>query len=194
MSENWDEYAEGWDNNDSTVLYASKAYASLLVNAEIAGVSVLDFGCGTGLLTQRIADQAASVVALDPSKKMISVLEKKHLKNVSTIDQVLSQHLMNTHKSLQNGFDVIVASSALAFVPDYQQTLIQLKSLLNKGGSFIQWDWLAEGEGEENSFTQESIQLALKNAGFSDYSTSIAFSMQDQNGDLQVVIGVGRNI
>ena len=194
MSENWDEYAEGWDNNDSTILYASKAYASLLANAEIVGVSVLDFGCGTGLLTQRIADHAASVVALDPSKKMISVLEKKHLKNVSTIDQVLSQHLMKTHKSLQNGFDVIVASSALAFVPDYQQTLIQLKSLLNKGGSFIQWDWLAEGEGEENSFTQESIQLALKNAGFSDYSTSIAFSMQDQNGDLQVVIGVGRNI
>ena len=42
---------------------------------------------------------------------------------------------------VQPVFDLIVASSVCAFVPDYQQTLSDLQLLLKEDGVFVQWDW-----------------------------------------------------
>ena len=120
MSENWDDYADGWDSNEAVNSYCLKAYESLLNTVELQGRKVLDFGCGTGLLTEKISNQASSVVAIDPSEKMISVLADKCLGNVVTIQSELTHNLIDTDENLRSGFDIIVASSALAFVPDYQ--------------------------------------------------------------------------
>ena len=40
-------------------------------------IRVLDFGCGTGLLTEKIAPLVNEIVAIDSSPKMIEVLRKK---------------------------------------------------------------------------------------------------------------------
>ncbi|MEM7112319.1 MAG: class I SAM-dependent methyltransferase [Chloroflexota bacterium] len=193
MSTSWDDFADGWDTNEAVVLYALKAYESLLKTVELGGCNVLDFGCGTGLLTEKIARQARSVVALDPSEKMIAVLTSKHLKNVYTITSELSQNLINTNERLRCGFDLIVASSVLAFVPDYQKTLTLLKQLLKEGGLFVQWDWLKESETSGIGFSKEAIESALKQAGFLEYSTSVPFSMEGPDGSMNVVMGVAKN-
>lgn len=193
MSESWDDYADGWDSNEAVILYCQKAYESLLNIVDLEGRKVLDFGCGTGLLTERISDHAMSVVAIDPSKKMISVLTDKHLKNVHVINSELTQDLINNDEVLRGGFDVIVASSALAFVSDYQETLNLLKQLLRKGGFLVQWDWLKEPDEPGIGFSEELIELALKQAGFSKYSTSVPFSMEGSDGSMNVVMGIAEN-
>ena len=80
----------------------------------------VDFGCGTGLLTERMSPHASSIVALDSSNKMIAILNNKNLPNVTTVAEELSAELINKNASLNNRFDLIVASSVFAFLPDYE--------------------------------------------------------------------------
>ncbi|MBL7004254.1 MAG: class I SAM-dependent methyltransferase [Gammaproteobacteria bacterium] len=193
MTESWDDHADGWDSNEAVILYCQKAYEALLNIVDLEGRKVLDFGCGTGLLTERISGHANSVVAIDPSEKMISALTGKHLNNVHAINGELTQELIDNDEVLRSGFDIIVASSALAFVPDYQQTLKLLKQLLRKGGFLVQWDWLKKSEEPGIGFSEELIELALKQARFSKYSTSVPFSMESPNGSMKVVMGIAEN-
>lgn len=44
-----------------------------IINLE--GKAFLDFGCGTSLLTERMAPQASRILALDSSERMISVFQ-----------------------------------------------------------------------------------------------------------------------
>lgn len=193
MSGSWDEYAPGWDSNEAVFAYADNAYLALKNTVELKGRRIFDFGCGTGLLTERLSNTASSVVGLDPSQKMISVLENKCLKNVATIASELDQDLINDSSLLSPKFDLVVASSALAFVSDYAKALRLLKQLLNKGGCLVQWDWLKE-EGEEGyGFTGQQIKSALMEAGFSECSTSVPFSLQSGGSALDVLMGVARN-
>ena len=193
MSESWDDHADCWDSNEAVILYSQKAYESLLNIVDLEGCKVLDFGCGTGLLTERISEKANSVVAIDPSKKMISVLAGKHLNNVRAINGELTQELIDNDEVIRSGFDIIVASSALAFVPDYQETIKLLKQLLRKGGFFVQWDWLKEREEPGIGFSAELIEIEMAQAGFSKYSTSIPFSMESSDGLMKVVMGIAEN-
>lgn len=193
MSESWDEYAAGWDSNEAVIAYADNAYLALKNTVELEGCRILDFGCGTGLLTERLSNTASSVVALDPSQKMISVLENKRLKNVATIASELDQNLINDNSLLSPKFDLVVASSALAFVPDYAKALKLLKQLLNKGGCLVQWDWLKGERDQGYGFTEQQIKSALTEAGFSECSTSVPFSLQSDGNALDVLMGVARN-
>lgn len=193
MSESWDDYADGWDSNQAVISYSEKAYESLLNLVELEGRKVLDFGCGTGLLAEKVSEQAGTVVAIDPSEKMISILIGKRLNNVQAINSELTQELIDSNEVLRSGFDIIVASSALAFVPDYQETLKLLKQLLRKGGYFVQWDWLKESEQPGVGFSKELIELALQQAGFSHYTTSVPFSMESADGSMMVVMGIAEN-
>ena len=46
---------------------------------------ILDFGCGTGLLTEKLAPLVREVIAVDTSPNMIDVLRRKEIGNVTTI-------------------------------------------------------------------------------------------------------------
>ena len=82
MSDSWDEYAEEWDSNADVITYSQKAYDSLCETVNPEGLDVLDFGCGTGLLTEKLSPIVSKIVAIDSSEKMISILNKKQLTNV----------------------------------------------------------------------------------------------------------------
>lgn len=193
MTDSWDDIADEWDKNEAVILYCQKAYESLLESIDLTGLDVMDFGCGTGLLTERIVHQASSVVAIDPSEKMIAVLADKQLHNVSVVQSELTQELIDHNETLRRGFDLILASSVLAFVPDYQQTLHRLKRLLRKGGYLVQWDWLQRAEEPGFGFSQEVIESALNQAGFSKHSLSIPFSMESPDQPMKVVMAVAEN-
>ena len=157
--------------------YCDKAFATLVQHTSLQGKRVLDFGCGTRLLSARLAEQADTVVALDASTKMIQLLAAKQVANLSCIASELSSSLIECTPALQSGFDVIVASSALAFVPDYPQTLALLKQLLRPGGVLVQWDWLKAEHDEGAGFSQAQIEHTFEQLGFSDYSLSFPFAM-----------------
>lgn len=131
MTDNeWDEYAGGWDTNRSTTVYANCAFAELLKITELAALSVFDFGCGTGLLSERMSPEISHIVALDSSAKMIERLKQKALPNVFPIAEFLTGDLIRRNSLMHQKFDLITASSVCAFLPDYKADLSLLRSIL----------------------------------------------------------------
>lgn len=190
MSNEWDAFAENWDVDASVQAYADKAFAALLTVLNPDGLSVFDFGCGTGALTQRLSPRVKEVVALDGSSEMIKRLTQKQLENVSAISGFLTQDLIMHHPLLSQRFDLIVASSVCGFLPDYIETLGRLKSLLKIGGLFVQWDWLSD-EHSGKGLTEYTVQQALHTNGFVDIQLKVPFEMPNSNGTLKVLMAVG---
>lgn len=190
MTDSWDEYADEWDNNPDVIAYSEKAFLSLLATADPSGTRILDFGCGTGLLAARLSELAGQVIALDPSEKMIAVLRRKGLDKVIAIQGLLDDSLITTHPELREGFDLIVASSALAFVPDFENTLARLAALLKPNGKLVQWDWLKNSEGSGPGFTEQELSQAYRAVGLR-CTLSHPFSMGTGEDSMAVVMAVG---
>ncbi|MFC1536815.1 class I SAM-dependent DNA methyltransferase [Pseudomonadota bacterium] len=190
MSDSWDEYADEWDSDESAIIFADKAFSSLNSVVDYEKPTVFDFGCGTGLLTERLSSVSNRVVALDSSEKMIAVLNHKRLPNVSTLALDLSTESIKENPELQLKFDLVVASSVCGFLPDYDTTLKVIKSLLADKGTFIQWDWLASTEGADFGLTESRVKSALMNAGFNNISINQPFSMESSDCFRKVLMAV----
>lgn len=192
-TENWDDYAADWDNNEAVVVYSKRAFESLIEVADIDGATVFDFGCGTGLLTAQIAAAATQVVALDSSAKMIEVLRGKNIANIEATAGELTEATLVQRDDFNSAFDVVVTSSVCAFVPDYGRTLGLLKKLLRPGGMLVQWDWLKTEPDQGMGFTEHELHVAYQEAGLTVRSISSPFSMGDKAGEQQVIMCVGQN-
>ncbi|MBF0193093.1 MAG: methyltransferase domain-containing protein [Magnetococcales bacterium] len=192
MSDSWDDYAENWDGDERVIFYSQKAYDTLCEVTNLSSLNVLDFGCGTGLLSEKIAQHAKQVVALDASPKMVEVLTQKKLPNVLTIAELLTETLISKNSLFKNKFDLIVASSVCGFLPDYEATIPLLKQLLLPDGVFVQWDWLSTDDGDDSGLTQKRVVAALKNTGFISVSFTQPFSISSTDGDMPVFMAVGK--
>ncbi|WP_411736982.1 class I SAM-dependent DNA methyltransferase [Pseudoalteromonas tetraodonis] len=193
MSNEWDEYAENWDVDPSVEQYAKNAFSELLDSININGLTVLDFGCGTGALTQLMSPSVESIVAIDPSSEMIKLLDKKALNNVTSICDYLSSELVKTSPELENKFDLIVASSVCGFLPDYEMTLSLLKSLLKKDGLFVQWDWLSEDDSSGMGLSEKRVKQAFAASGFVSIKVNSPFIMNSSKGNMPVLMAIGKN-
>jgi len=193
MSDSWDDYAKEWDTNIDAISYSEKAYDSLIKEINIEGKTVLDFGCGTGLLTERLSPFASSIVAIDTSEKMISVLQSKKLPNVTLLSEPLTSELVKNNSAFVNKFNIVVASSVFSFLPNYDLTLKRLRSLLAVDGILIQWDWLSPDSNPEFGLSKTTIEQSLYNAGFKQVTLTIPFSLATEKGKMAVVMGVAKN-
>jgi len=194
MSENWDLHADGWDSNKDVVKYSELAFESLSKITNLKGLNILDFGCGTGLLTEKLSTDANHIVSLDSSEKMISVLKNKNLNNVSTITTELSKNTIENNDLLKTKFDLIVASSVFAFLPNYEKTLSLLKTLLSPGGRIIQWDWLETEDTPGFGFTKIRIESALRATGLKASSISEPFTFKSNDSEMKVIMCVSTDI
>ena len=165
MTDTWNKHADGWDDNPDVKLYADQAFASLVSTTDIRGPGwaskrVLDFGCGTGLLAQKVAPHVCELIAVDTSEKLIAVLENKHIPNVIAVhgDILATDHRCDV--DLKLGFDLIYASSVCGFLADYEGAVLALGRLLRPGGRFIQWDWRAS-DGDDFGLSENKIRNAL---------------------------------
>jgi len=192
MSDNWDDYAEEWDTDCDAKLYSEKAYETLEHEIDIQGLYIMDFGCGTGLLTEKMASSARSIVALDLSTKMIDVLNSKNLPNVITISGSLTSQVINENPAFINKFNVIVASSVFSFIPEYVTTLKLLKSLLSPNGLLLHWDWLSPKPDSKFGLSELNVKSSLKKAGFNQITTT-PFSLTSSKGTMSVIMGVAKN-
>ncbi|RRB04638.1 class I SAM-dependent methyltransferase [Larkinella rosea] len=102
------------------------------------GESILDLGCGSGELTQQIADRGAAVVGLDASEPMIA----KARQQFPALDFRLGDA---THFELPERFDAVFSNAVLHWVTDFEAAIRQIKKHLKPGGRFV-----AEFGGKDN--------------------------------------------
>ncbi|EIZ1342705.1 class I SAM-dependent methyltransferase [Vibrio parahaemolyticus] len=190
MAQDWDGLAKNWESNPATEQFAQSVFAQLQQLTQLDGIKVLDFGCGTGQLSQLLSPIVKDIVALDASEAMIEELDKKELLNVEPVVDALSRGLVAQHPAFRGQFDLVVASSVLAFVDDVESSLDIAHSLLNKGGYFVHFDWVAESE--QDGFTLSRSENALSNAGFVDVEAKQVFDITSDGQTMSVLMGVGR--
>ena len=195
MSDDWDRYAAGWDRDEDVRFYADQAFASLVAHVDVRGADwrhrrVLDFGCGTGLLAEKLAPLVKGVVAVDTSAEMIGELERKQLRNVQAIRADLDDPAIRSAASWFADFDLIVASSVCGFLPHYERTVATLCQALNANGIFVQWDWLASGDGS-TGLSLDRVSAALDEAGLEDVLVREVFSMSSDEGRMPVLMATG---
>lgn len=189
----WDEYAADWDGTVAVQEYALAALGSLeeLASARgfpLVGARVCDFGCGTGLLLERLADRCAQIDAVDSSPAMLDVLRAK-------IEQHGWTHVRLSDEVPPVGepYDLVVCSSVCAFLDDYPGAARRLVSRLRAGGLFVQWDWeLDPGEADPFGLSRESIRSALAAAGLVDIEVATAFTIEVEGETMRPLVGVGR--
>ncbi|HCG5596454.1 class I SAM-dependent DNA methyltransferase [Vibrio parahaemolyticus] len=190
MAQDWDGLAKNWESNPATEQFAQSVFAQLQQLTQLDGIKVLDFGCGTGQLSQLLSPIVKDIVALDASEAMIEELDKKELLNVEPVVDALSRGLVAQHPAFRGQFDLVVASSVLAFVDHVESSLDIAHSLLNEGGYFVHFDWVAESE--QDGFTLSRSENALSNAGFVDVEAKKVFDITSDGQTMSVLMGVGR--
>ncbi|CAM3071145.1 class I SAM-dependent DNA methyltransferase [Vibrio rarus] len=186
MKHNWDDYAAQWESDPATAQFSDQAFAELQALQSVTGANILDFGCGTGLLSQRMAPLAKSIVALDASEAMIEELDKKALHNVEPVVDELTRGLVAQHPAFRKQFDIVVASSVCGFVADFKETAVIIHSLLDELGVFVHWDWLSDDS--DQGLTQQSAHSILHGAGFTDIEISIPFDIKMKDGSSKPVL------
>lgn len=193
----WDDEAATWDDQAPVQAYAGAAWRSLQEvcaarGLALDGARVLDFGCGTGLLTGMVAERAAHVVGLDVSPAMLEVLEGKGLGNVRTVLGELAEAI-DGGALPDAAFDLVICSSVCAFVPDYEATAALLATRLAPSGLLVQWDWeLDPADEEPMGLSRDAIRSALEGAGLLDVVVDVGFREPFEDVFMAPLRGVGR--
>ncbi len=194
MSENWDEHAKTWDRDEPVRFYADQAFAFLIEQVNVRdnqwkSKRILDFGCGTGLLSEKLAPLAREVIAVDTSPNMIDVLRKKEIGNVTAICSDIIDDGAHRSETWFSNFDLIVASSVCSFLPNYELAVEVLSRALNPAGYFVQWDWLSAGE-DGFGLTVDRVSNAFNGAGLKCIHLDRAFAVTFGDEEMAVLMGV----
>ncbi|NOH82766.1 methyltransferase domain-containing protein [Vibrio sp. 03-59-1] len=192
MANEWDEYAVNWEKDQATGQFSQSVFNELEKLINLEDVRVLDFGCGTGLLSQKLSPLVKDIVAIDGSEAMVEELDKKELPNVEPVVDLLSRGLAAQHPAFRRQFDLVVASSVCGFLPNFQDSVSLIYTLLEDDGLFVHWDWLVEDENVNYGLSVQKIENVLSAAGFDDVQVSVPFEIDAGKGAQKVVMGVGR--
>ena len=190
----WSKEASTWDDNPGVVAYADAAWASLQSAVSLRSDSrVLDFGCGTGLLTERIAPHVQDVIAVDASSAMVDVLAAKELPNVRYGSRRWTPETIASDPLAATPFDLVVCSSVCAFLDDYPAAVAMLAARLQAGGYFVQWDWEFDPAAEEPfGLSKDGIASAMQAAGLEVVSVGVGFEIPFGEHMMRPLMGIGR--
>lgn len=173
---NFDAAAAEWDEEPRRVKLAGEIAAAISANLPLSVEwDALDFGCGTGLLTLRLAPYLGSMVGVDSSQGMVDRLNAKVLASGCTNARALRLDL--EQDGLPDGrFHLVTSAMTLHHIPEIVPLLTSLRGLLHPGGCIALADLDAE-DGTfhddqtgvfHHGFSRESMEFMLSTAGFRD--------------------------
>ncbi len=181
----FDKEAAQWDANPGRVKLANEIANAIIKEARPSRtMDVLDFGCGTGLVTLRLQPFVRTILGVDSSSGMLGVLKGK----------IRAQEIANARTrfidfekgdSVEGRFHLLVSSMTLHHVPDTAGLFKQWHELLLPGGRVCFADLDAEDgsfHGDNTGvfhqgFDREHLTKLLLSAGFHDVHDTTATTM-----------------
>jgi 2-polyprenyl-6-hydroxyphenyl methylase / 3-demethylubiquinone-9 3-methyltransferase len=103
--------------------------------ASLAGLSVLDIGCGGGLVAEPLARLGAEVTGIDPAEENIAAA-KAHAKG-ARLDIIYRAMTAEALAAEGAAFDAVLLLEVAEHVPDVAQFLKQISPLVKPGGMMI---------------------------------------------------------
>lgn len=169
MTDNvFEQIAKRYDNEERTKL------AEIIVQAvspklnDSQSKSLLDYGSGTGLVSLNVADLVDSVLLVDSAAEMLTVAQGKIKRAGITNAEVL--HSDFTEGTPDIKVDIILMSLVMLHIPDTDQILQELYTILNDDGKLIIVDF-DKNEGishpkVHNGYVHEELKEKLAKVGY----------------------------
>jgi 2-polyprenyl-3-methyl-5-hydroxy-6-metoxy-1,4-benzoquinol methylase len=171
----FDSAAYTWDENPARVKLAQDVARAIRDTVELTpDMDVLDFGCGTGLLTLALQPYVRNITGVDSSPGMLEVIQKKisasGLTNVRT-----ALFDPDNAGSLTGMYDLVVSSMTFHHIPEIPDLLTLLNSHIRPGGHLAVADLDRDGgrfhdsnEGVHHfGFDRAILKKTMETAGFS---------------------------
>ena len=175
---NFDDAAQAWD----TPLRRNRAK---ILASQVRGAwgdrpdSVLDFGCGSGLIAFELRGHAGMVYGYDSSEEMGRVFEAKREALQADDVRFVDEAAMRSRT-----YDAIVSSMVFHHIRDVVGAIASLKPLLAPDGRFV-WIDLDQEDGSfhaeepgfdgHNGFARDEVQGILEGCGFREISIQTVF-------------------
>ncbi|MCK4911939.1 MAG: methyltransferase domain-containing protein [Thermodesulfovibrionales bacterium] len=126
-----------WTTRSGRYGDAMQKEIALALGSPCEGMRVLDIATGTGRFALEMARKGAIVTALDSSKAMLEIVEKKFASE-GLSDRVKVVHGLATELPLENeAFDLCTCINALNHIPDHAYVLKEIERVLVPGGSAV---------------------------------------------------------
>ncbi|MGA9049334.1 MAG: class I SAM-dependent methyltransferase [Dehalococcoidia bacterium] len=172
----FDREAATWDEEPGRVRLANDIANAITEEVELKpDMDVLDFGCGTGLITVRLSPLVHSVMAVDGSQGMLDVLQAK-IRHGNLTNVEIRRMDFEKKEILRGHYHLVVCSMTLHHVKEIGLLLNQFYKVLNAGGYLGIADLDPEtGQFHGNNdgvlyfgFERPKLRDALTGAGFVD--------------------------
>jgi tRNA (cmo5U34)-methyltransferase len=204
----FDQSAATWDNEPRRIALAKAVGEAILREARPTGdMDVLDYGCGTGLVSLFLLPHVRSMTGADSSPGMLEVLDKKIRDDGLATMRAVKLDLENDPLP-SDRFHMIVSSMVMHHVADLERVLRSLHKMLLPNGVLCIADLDTEpglfhqpeaaGSVHHLSFDRTAFQDRLKKIGFIETRamTAHVLSRPTQNGEMRdfpVFLIVGRH-
>jgi cyclopropane fatty-acyl-phospholipid synthase-like methyltransferase len=174
--------AATWDENPGRVKVAQKIAASIISTSMLdKRDTLMDFGCGTGLVSLALEPHVDTITGVDSSRGMLDVFNNK-IKHYA-IDNVTTALVDIDKSDLPSGpFSSIVSSMTMHHIKDIPLLLKKLHVALDKKGKLFIADLDSEnGTFHENNdgvfhfgFERNELSSLLADAGFGSIAAQTA--------------------
>jgi len=197
----FDQVAGAWDEDAGRVAMARAVADAIAAEVPLAPeMHLLDFGCGTGLLSLALRPSVGRLTGADTSAGMLDVFRKKIA--ARGLAGVATMHLADGAALESAGpFDAIVSSMALHHVRDIPALLATFRGLLPTGGHLA----LADLDLEDGSFhpaqvadvhhfgfERQALRAAIAAAGFESLRDRTAHVLRRQERDYSLFLIAAR--
>lgn len=178
----FDIVAADWDEHPPRVKLIGDIAATLLTQVvPTPEMDVLDFGCGTGLLSLHLASRVRSLTGIDSSSAMLEVLRQKAVRH--GLANVKTMHLDPDRGDVISGqYDLVASSMVFHHIQDIELVLRQLHAVIKPSGTLCIAD-LDPDDGLfhedptgvfHSGFDRDGLRGMLKQAGFHDVRDVLA--------------------
>lgn len=188
---NFDERARDWDSDPGKVERA-RAVADAIRKAVPLSreMKVLEYGCGTGLLSFALQSDLGQITLADTSQGMLDVLQEK----IASAD-VMNMHPVRldlaTDAVPRERYDLTYSLMVLHHIHNVKKVLAKFREVLVPNGTLL----IADLDKEDGSFHTDGttdvhlgfdraeLQSMVENAGFENVRFSTAYEIKKKIGD-----------
>lgn len=152
----FDDAAADWEEKPQRVALARRVAEAIEQVIPLAcSMRVLEYGCGTGLISRALSPRVAKIIAVDTSPRMLEVLRQKareeKIYNLETL-----VHDLTVNSLPEQGFDLVMSSMTLHHIPDFAALVHRFFAILKPGGYLA----LADLVTEDGSFHDDQRGVA----------------------------------
>lgn len=196
----FDERAATWDDPAKVERARRVADAIATATGSSTATTLLEYGAGTGLVTEAMGDRVGPAVLADTSAGMRAEIEAKVLDGrLSNGTRVLDLDLDAPGTRLPDErFDLVVTVLTLHHVEDPDRVLRRFTELTSPGGHVCVVDldtedgsFHGEGFGGHNGFDRDEVAGLLRRAGLVEVAVSDCGVVARDDGDYPMFLAVG---